>query len=370
MVLVQIADAIDELLRHSGETNVHKSLNVLENSATAVGNAWSKSWFGYQASVYYRYFATPENRAYFNKTQGLSHEGFYEYPTTGDWVEYDADQVTREIHDRAGNPDLSAALALRQKALQMFLWGKRSLLSIIDIELTQSYSEFLVVMREELNNLTAPKERELTESWRPEPPFETNDRRAVQQGMRMPPHLSVLSRIKSIRYTLDSAKSLAEIARHVESHLSRRRTVSAITPMATTVFIGHGHSLLWRELKDFLVDRLGLTVDEFNRLPTAGIPVTGRLSAMLDTAGMAFLVMTGEDEQRDGKFRARENVVHEVGLLQGRLGFERAIILLEDGCEEFSNVAGLGQIRFPKGNIGAIFEEVRRVLQREKLLGG
>lgn len=86
---------------------------------------------------------------------------------------------------------------------------------------------------------------------------------------------------------------------------------------------------------------------------------------MLDTAGMGFLVMTAEDEQADGSIRARENVVHEIGLLQGRVGFGRAIVVLEDGCEEFSNISGLGQIRFPKGNIAACLDEVRRVLERE-----
>ena len=78
--------------------------------------------------------------------------------------------------------------------------------------------------------------------------------------------------------------------------------------------------------------------------------------------------MTGEDEQTDGKVRARENVVHEVGLFQGKLGFSRAIVLLEEGCEEFSNIHGLGQIRFPKGNIAAKFEDIRAVLEREELV--
>ena len=57
------------------------------------------------------------------------------------------------------------------------------------------------------------------------------------------------------------------------------------------------------------------------------------------------------------------NVVHEAGLFQGRLGFSRAIILLEESCEEFSNIHGLGQIRFPKGNIKAVFEDVRQLLR-------
>jgi predicted nucleotide-binding protein len=125
---------------------------------------------------------------------------------------------------------------------------------------------------------------------------------------------------------------------------------------------------MWRELKDFIEDRLHLPVNEFNSVPVAGIPTTARLSELLDAAAVAFLVMTAEDEQADGKMRARENVVHEVGLFQGRLGFERAIVLLEEGCEEFSNIHGLGQIRFPKGNISAKFEDIRAILEREDLI--
>jgi predicted nucleotide-binding protein len=89
---------------------------------------------------------------------------------------------------------------------------------------------------------------------------------------------------------------------------------------------------------------------------------------MLDNASFAFLVCTAEDELLDGKQQARANVIHEVGLFQGRLGFERAIVLLEEGCKEFSNIAGLDQIRFPKGKISAAFEDIRRVLEREKIL--
>jgi predicted nucleotide-binding protein len=143
---------------------------------------------------------------------------------------------------------------------------------------------------------------------------------------------------------------------------------SALPSIGTNVFIGHGRSLVWRELKDFLEDRLGLSVDEFNRVPVAGTATSTRLSEMLDAAAFAFLVMTAEDEQTDGKVRARENVVHEVGLFQGRLGFSRAIVLLEDGCGEFSNIHGLGQICFPRGDITAKFEEIRKVLEREEVI--
>ena len=90
---------------------------------------------------------------------------------------------------------------------------------------------------------------------------------------------------------------------------------------------------------------------------------------MLGRAWFAFLVMTGEDLHGDGAAHARENVIHEAGLFQGRLGFERAIILLEEGCAEFSNIHGLTTIRFPAGNIEPKFEEIRRVLERESATG-
>ena len=138
--------------------------------------------------------------------------------------------------------------------------------------------------------------------------------------------------------------------------------------VGANVVIRHGGSEVWRDLKDFVQDRLHLPYDEFNRVPVAGITNIARLSEMLNDASIAFLVMTAEDELADGKKHARMNVIHEAGLFQGRLGFSRAIVLLEHGCEEFSNIEGLGQIRFPKGNIGAKFEEIRRVLEREGII--
>ena len=158
--------------------------------------------------------------------------------------------------------------------------------------------------------------------------------------------------------------SRADIEKMVPSVPTKRTTPA---PAGAYVVIGHGRSPVWRELKDFLEDRLQLPVDEFNRVPVAGVATTARLSQMLDEATIAFLVMTAEDEQIDGEVRARENVVHEIGLFQGRLGFTRAIVLVEEGCEEFSNISGLGQIRFPKGNISAKYEDIRAVLEREAL---
>lgn len=135
-----------------------------------------------------------------------------------------------------------------------------------------------------------------------------------------------------------------------------------------TIFIGHGTSGVWRELKDFIQDRLKLKSEEFNQQAVAGRPTQARLLEMLSSCSFAFLVMTADDDGPNGTRTARPNVIHELGLFQGRLGFERAIVLLEDGCAEFSNIVGLTQLRFPAGRVTAVFEDVRKVLENQGLL--
>jgi predicted nucleotide-binding protein len=117
-----------------------------------------------------------------------------------------------------------------------------------------------------------------------------------------------------------------------------------------------------------IVDELALPYVEFNAVSPAGIPTVTRLTEMLKEAAFAFLVLTAEDDRADGGKQARLNVVHEAGLFQGYLGFEKAIILLEEGCEEFSNIRGLGQIRFTPGSVRSAFEDIRSVLKREKII--
>jgi predicted nucleotide-binding protein len=167
---------------------------------------------------------------------------------------------------------------------------------------------------------------------------------------------------------------IGEFVRDTERELllEQEQTTEPLRRNASTtrgkVFIGHGGSPLWKDLKDFLWERLKLPYDEFNREPSAGKSTKDRLEEMLEESGFAFLVMTAEDEHADETIHARENVVHEIGLFQGRLGFSKAIVLLEEGCAEFSNIHGLSQIRFPKKNILASSEEIRRVLEREGIL--
>lgn len=133
------------------------------------------------------------------------------------------------------------------------------------------------------------------------------------------------------------------------------------------IFIGHGRSDAWRELSDHLRDKHDLSIVTYENGARAGHTIRDILDEMLDNSALAFLVHTGEDETAEEKMRARQNVVHETGLFQGRLGFSKAIMLLEEGVEELSNLAGIQYIPFKKGHISGTFGEVLATIRREQL---
>ena len=300
--------------------------------------------------------------------KGLRTKGTRNNLTKGDWVEYSEQSVMAEINSRAGNPDVEPLLAFKWKADTRVRQAQGNLLSIIDIQLNKMSSQFLSERRDSLSRLSTKNQLEVEALLRPQANT-THDLEARQQGWKTPPHIQVRARARAIFSTAEAIRELDELGRQIEFHISRQmRYREEARSEGNRVFLGHGRSSAWRELKDFIEERLGLPVDEFNRVPTAGVSTPNRLTEMMDSSGIAFLVMTGEDEQATGELRPRENVVHEAGLFQGRLGFLRAIVLLEDGCEKFSNNAGLTHINFPKGNIRAAFQDIRETLEREGFL--
>ncbi len=367
--LFALSDRLKKRAEQIEERSVKLPIEAIEKAATKVARSFSGSWLGYHAYVYYAGLAPPPPGAHFSQEWGFNGNEFLGLGCTGDWQEYDPESVKEYILAQAGNPTMDEILGLERVAQKDFETSKADLASILNAEVDNKPDTFLTKLLTELAKLKVSSANEVIEAIRPRGQFATRDAVVIGQGTRTPPHISVLSQVYAIRHTFsvcaEAAKIAANAASHVERQQKKKRHAERI---GTNVFIGHGRSSAWREVKDFVQDRLGLPWDEFNRVPVAGVTNIARLSEMLDASAIAFLVMTAEDEMADGALQARMNVIHEAGLFQGRLGFARAIILLEEGCSEFSNVQGLGQIRFPKGNVGAAFEELRRVLEREGLV--
>jgi len=370
-----ISQRIVEILRRSenalsarDDDNIKANEERRKSNLDQIAAASSGSWIGYHANVYYTDLQTPRPGDHFSSEWGLM--TVFSRHTSQNWVEYTEEQI-RKVADKDIDGDFIARLEeISDSAAKVCQEGQDTLLTVVDVLLEAEKTSTLERLRDDIKKIEhRTNAHKFVEVMRPKGSFMSRDSTAVSQGIRVPPHAAMRAELISLFSPFTGLEKLIKACRNILDYMEVHDMVDAKTmKKSERVFIGHGHSLVWRELKDFLQDRLGLTWEEFNREPTAGQPTADRLQAMLDNSCFAFIVMTAEDEHADKALHARENVVHEAGLFQGRLGFKKAIILLEDGCTEFSNIAGLGQVHFPKGNICASFEEVRRVLEREKIL--
>jgi predicted nucleotide-binding protein len=152
---------------------------------------------------------------------------------------------------------------------------------------------------------------------------------------------------------------------NLETSLIPKGDLDGARNAALKIFVGHGRSDAWRDLKDHLSDKHAYNVTAFETAPRGGRHVADILEDLEEDASFAIMVMTGENKSDAGTLHARENVIHETGLFQGVLGLQKVLVLLEDGCEEFSNRAGVQYIPFKKGNIKESFGEVLATIKRE-----
>lgn len=347
--------------------DISDRLKALELSCEELKRSASGSWLGYHAFVYYNGLQAAPPGANFSQEFGLEDLSFTSLGSVGDWRQFDPRTVRDHILQMASVESIEPLEIEGSKARRTFEAVRSEMFSIFEVMPKGTKDTYVGNIFEDLKALKSPSPSEIITAWRPRGQIMTRDMIAMGQGSKAPPHLIVLSEIISIRLAFSACEMASEILQKISSHLRRKGDMSNETT-SDRIFIGHGRSTAWRELKDFLHDRLHVAWNEFNRIPAAGVPTTVRLGELLSDSTFALLVLTAEDETAEGEMQARMNVVHEVGLFQGRLGFSRAIVLLEDGCAEFTNIAGLGQIRFPKGNIAAVFEDVRRVLEREEVI--
>lgn len=355
--LIELADKFDELRAKIDAPEIQASIKRVDDAVQELIYSHSGSWLGTQSLVYYDGLNPIPAGAHFNVEWGLQR-------STGTWICCSFDDIQKLLKKVAGKPTFDQIKAVGRSVKPLLENEKEELISVLTTCVEDPYISRLLT---KVNECVLRSPRDFIAALRPTGTLFSRDR-AATGGIFTPPHIAVGAEMMELHVMSSVAEELAGIAKQGASHLSRQRKNKLPNKTGSKIFIGHGRSNAWRDLKDFLRERLNLEFDEFNRVSTAGYATVMRLSQMLDDAAMAFIIMTAEDEHGDGAKHARMNVVHEAGLFQGRLGFNRAIILLEDGCEEFSNIEGLSQIRFPPGKIDSVMDKIRAVLEREGIV--
>lgn len=129
------------------------------------------------------------------------------------------------------------------------------------------------------------------------------------------------------------------------------------------VFISHGRANDWHEVQAFIEKDVDLQTLELAQEPNQGRTVLQKLDQESSRCDFAVIVMTGDDTDSAGNVRARENVMHEIGYFQGKLGMKAVCLLHEEGTNIPSNIHGLVYVPFPKDTVRASFTLLQRELR-------
>lgn len=123
---------------------------------------------------------------------------------------------------------------------------------------------------------------------------------------------------------------------------------------SSKVFVVYGHDPAARDQLEAMLRRWGLDPIILDQLPSEGATLIEKLENYVPNVGFAVVLATPDDTgypktKEDQKaFRARQNVVLELGMLLAHLGRKRVAILLKDQetMERPSDIQGLIYIPF------------------------
>jgi sugar/nucleoside kinase (ribokinase family) len=129
------------------------------------------------------------------------------------------------------------------------------------------------------------------------------------------------------------------------------------------IFISHGRNPEWFAVQRFVEDRFAAPVYSFESAPWGGHELSEALNKNLERCSLSVCVLTAEDFAGDGRKFARQNVIHEVGLFQGQHGFDRVVLLVEEGCDFVPQAAVPYTIYFPHNQIHHAFYQLGETIK-------
>lgn len=127
---------------------------------------------------------------------------------------------------------------------------------------------------------------------------------------------------------------------------------STIADSVTSVFIVHGHNMLLREQVARFVERIGVGRLEplvLSEQTNQGDTIIEKFEKYAMAAGFAIILLTPDDAghragESSARFRARQNVILELGYFAGILGRPRVAVLLMGEIELPSDLGGFAYI--------------------------
>jgi predicted nucleotide-binding protein len=172
--------------------------------------------------------------------------------------------------------------------------------------------------------------------------------REVEISHGTDPKEIVVERIRRQVNELTRLRGNLPVIPRLGSTAPQRMTGSApaMSVSSTKVFIVHGHNTAVLQEVARLTEHLGLDPIILREKPNAGATLIEKLEKHADVQFAIVLATADDIGSRKAKpdqqqFRARRNVIFELGFFVGRLGRNKVALLLEAGIEIFSDFHGV-----------------------------
>ncbi|MFM7182352.1 MAG: TIR domain-containing protein [Verrucomicrobiales bacterium] len=300
-------------------------------------------------------------------------------PSTAKWNKYGREDVVRFIREKARHPNLETLREASSIAARLHDEVRMLLGPLLEkLKSRPSKDGITESLAEKISDSVVHTEEDFLKKWSPRKPPVSRDKIAMAEGIVVPPHLLVKAEIWAIRHPFMVCGELAKTLRWLASHLvdlekravEARHTTSVVATAAAKsgargIVVGHGKSALWRSLRDRITEVFPGPCHGFQQVPLPGLGTMAAMLEVMPRARFAILVLTRDDVETEGELAAQLNVVRLAGLFQGRLGFSRVLLLVEECATVLPGLHDLPCFVFPEGDPLAIWLTVRAILEKE-----
>jgi len=119
--------------------------------------------------------------------------------------------------------------------------------------------------------------------------------------------------------------------------------------MSNLVFIVHGHDNEAKESVARFVSKLGLEPIILHERPNSGKTIIEKLESNVEKVAFAIVLLTPDDkgasiDTNQLKYRARQNVIYELGFFNAKLGRDKVCVLKKGDIEVLSDYLGVAYV--------------------------
>ena len=108
------------------------------------------------------------------------------------------------------------------------------------------------------------------------------------------------------------------------------------------VFIVHGHNEAVNQDVARTIEKLGLEAIILREQPNSGQTIIEKFESYANTVNFAVILLTADDQMLEtNTYRARQNVIFEMGYFMGALGRSHVMCLLQDKVEKPGDIDGV-----------------------------